>query len=351
MEFSKIPAGSDNVCEKATRPEEHTNDCPMTPALLTLATSLPTVAGVAAQSGREITASNADPELPFAVYSISKTILAILTLQLNEAGRLVIDNAARRYLSASQARYLSPEITIRQLMGHTSGLPDYGPLPEYHTAVRQGQRAWSFDEYMERTQATTLLFPPGDGWSYSNIGYMILKHIVETTVDKPLADVSADRLFVPLELSGSLVVKERADWRRVSIGRSDSLEGEVREIYEPGWVAHGLFAMTASDLLALFQALFSGRLLKSESLQQMCMLHRLPFIEGRPFQQPAYGLGLMADAERQIFGHTGGGPGSTAAAYHKDGKTAVILMNDEDSLKAERIALALLDSTNSDHEV
>lgn len=351
MEFSKIPAGTDTVCEKATRPEEHTNDCHMTPALLTLATSLPTVAGVAAQSGREIIANNADPDRPFAVYSISKTILAILTLQLNEAGRLVIDNAARRYLSASQARYLSPEITIRQLMGHTSGLPDYGPLPEYHTAVRQGQRAWSFDEYMERTQATTLLFPPGDGWSYSNIGYMILKHIVETTADQPLAELSAERLFVPLEFSGSLVVKERADWRRVSIGRSDSLEGEVREIYDPGWVAHGLFAMTASDLLALFQALFSGRLLKSESLQQMCMLHRLPFIEGRPFQQPAYGLGLMADAQRQIFGHTGGGPGSTAAAYHKDGKTAVILTNDEDSLKAEKLGIALFDSTNSDHEV
>lgn len=64
---------------------------------------------------------------------------------------------------------------------------------------------------MERTQATPLLFPPGDSWSYSNIGYMILKHIVEATVDQPLAELSAERLFVPLELSGSLVVKERAD--------------------------------------------------------------------------------------------------------------------------------------------
>lgn len=322
----------------------------MNPALLSLVTSHPAIAAIATKSGPEIAANNADTASPFAVYSISKTILAVLIFQLHEQGRLQIDDAARLHLPVSQARYLSPEITIRQLMAHTSGLPDYGPLPEYHAAVRQGQPVWSFDEYMERTQATILLFPPGHGWSYSNIGYMILKHIVEAAADQPLAELSVDRLFLPLELGGSLVVKKRADWRRVSIGRSDYLEGDVRELYDPGWVAHGLFAMTASDLLALFQGLFTFALLKSDSLQQMCMLHRLPFIEGRPFQQPAYGLGLMADAERQIFGHTAGGPGSTAAAYHRDGKTAVILTNDEDSLKAEKFALALLDSTNPDSE-
>jgi len=323
----------------------------MNPALLSLVTPHPTVTAVATRTGREIAANNADTEYPFAVYSISKTILAVLILQLHEQGRLQIDDAACLHLPASQARYLSPEITIRQLMAHTSGLPDYGALPEYHAAVRQGQRAWSYDEYLERTQATTLLFPPGGGWFYSNVGYMILKHIVEATVDQTLSELSAERLFVPLELSGSLVVKERADWRRVSIGRSDYLEGDVRELYDPGWVAHGLFAMTASDLLALFQALFTGILIKSDSVQQMCMLHRLPFIAGRRFQQPAYGLGLMADAERQVFGHTGGGPGSTAAAYHRDGKTAVMLTNDEDSLKAERFAFALLDSPNPNSEV
>jgi hypothetical protein len=76
--------------------------------------------------------------------------------------------------------------TLRHLLQHTSGLPDYGPNPEYHRAVAAGESPWSVDELLRRVDALTLLFPPGARFSYSNIGYLFVRQIIERAADADL---------------------------------------------------------------------------------------------------------------------------------------------------------------------
>jgi CubicO group peptidase (beta-lactamase class C family) len=63
--------------------------------------------------------------------------------------------------------------TLRQLLGHTSGLADYGHLADYHRAVAAGDPPWPRDKVYDLILGKELLFRPGEGWSYSNVGYML----------------------------------------------------------------------------------------------------------------------------------------------------------------------------------
>src|SRR6202158_3235030 len=117
------------------------------------------------------------PDSIFPIYSITKTLTAICVLRLAEAGALTLDASARAWLPEVGV----PEsITLRHLLRHTSGLRDYGPLAQYHAAVRAcPQQPWARPPFLDATLPAGLLFSPGEGFSYSNIGYMLLIDIVE----------------------------------------------------------------------------------------------------------------------------------------------------------------------------
>jgi len=102
----------------------------------------------------------------FLVYSISKSFTALVILRLTGAGKVQLDAPLSRWLPDVPH---AERITIRQCLHHTSGLPDYGPLPEYHAAVREGAPPWTYEEFLLRVHAEQLLFEPGCGWAYSNI--------------------------------------------------------------------------------------------------------------------------------------------------------------------------------------
>jgi D-alanyl-D-alanine carboxypeptidase len=92
----------------------------------------------------------------------------------------------------------------------------------------------------------------------------------------------------------------------------------VTSRYHPGWVAHGLVASTAADLVRFLDALVSGGVVGPQSLEEM--LIAIPVGETHPWMtEPSYGLGLMIDPANRfgvVAGHTGGGPGYSTAAYH-----------------------------------
>jgi D-alanyl-D-alanine carboxypeptidase len=121
------------------------------------------------------------------IYSLTKTILATLVLKLVERSHIDLDqNIARWFADVPAACW----ITIRQLLTHTSGLPDYGTLREYHQAVRSSPgNPWSEAELLERSLVQGLQFEPGAKSSYSNIGYLLLRCIIESISGKSFADV------------------------------------------------------------------------------------------------------------------------------------------------------------------
>jgi CubicO group peptidase (beta-lactamase class C family) len=250
-----------------------------------------------AESGALIEARNADAVVPW--WSFGKTVIAAAALVLVQQGRLALDRpwANRRY-------------TLRHLLQHRAGIADYGDLPAYHEAVAAGGEPWPIALLLERTQAERLRYEPGQGWSYSNIGYLFVRALIEQTCGQDLGAALSHLVLRPLGINAARMARTRADFAGVDMG--------VRS-YHPGWVYHGLIVGPLQEAALLLDRLLSGALLSPALLEQMRAAHRLDIpIDGRPWSAPAYGLGLMcgtASNGMRAIGHTGGGPGSVIAVY------------------------------------
>lgn len=286
----------------------------------------------------------------FPVYSVTKTLIAVALLRLAERGVVGLDEPLQAYLPDIP---LTTQPTLRQVLLHTAGLPDYGPLPEYQRAVReQTQQPWSDDEFVRRTLKNGELAQPGSGFRYSNLGYMWLRLVLQRVTGGSFAAALAAEVFEPLGLRETYVAVSLADMAALSPGYSTAVEDgdtpiDVRPLYHPGWVAHGLVISTAHEIAVALDGLFAGRLLKPESLA--VMLAGRAIGETHPlFAEPAYGLGLMMDigSATPVAGHTGGGPGYSIGAYsrlaERERLTSVALVNRDIGMPGMRIATALL---------
>ncbi|MES4786059.1 MAG: hypothetical protein C4294_09820, partial [Nitrospiraceae bacterium] len=213
-----------------------------------------------------------DPDSCFLVQSITKSFTAVVILRLVDSGKLTLDAPLSHWLPDLPN---ASRITIRQCLQHTSGLPDYGPLPEYHKAVRRRATPWTFAEFLKRTHAERLCFEPGRGSRYSNIGYMILRRLIETVGGRSFADIIKAEVCRPLGLHHTSVVKDRADFQTLTAGystalSSDGLPVDIREVYDPAWIATGVVASAASNVVRFYHGLFAGEFLPDRLLADMC---------------------------------------------------------------------------------
>ncbi|GAB5486294.1 MAG: serine hydrolase domain-containing protein [Parasphingorhabdus sp.] len=202
--------------------------------------------------------------------------------------------------------------SLRQLLAHTSGLPDYGQFKEYHNAVAGKKTPWSREKLLNVALNRGMLFEPGEGWSYSNIGYMFVRELIEKTTNLTLGQVIYDFICKPLGLASVELSESREQFAQQ--------HWDAAADYDPKWVYHGCLIGTASDAARLLHALFAGDLLQSLTLKQMLNRRSLGGpIPGRPWTQCAYALGLMSgemEGVGQAIGHSGGGPFSVNAVYH-----------------------------------
>jgi D-alanyl-D-alanine carboxypeptidase len=287
----------------------------------------------------------------FLAYSITKTMIAALVLQLAEEGRLALDAALARWEPGVPG---AGAITLRHLLQHTGGLRDYGALPEYHAAIRERwAEPWSFEEFAAVTLARGPLSPPGERFAYSNPGYALLRRIAEREHGESFAAAIAARIAGPLGLRDTRVMETLADQADLVPAYSTfALPGgprlDVRARYHPGWVMHGVVASTSEDLCAFYERLFAGALLAPASVAAM---KELVPVEGTGrADEPGYGLGLMGSRRDRRFGHNGGGPGYSASAFAlPDAPTGAVVacatcaFEDEgvaESLVSEALALA-----------
>ena len=259
------------------------------------------------------------PEAQFYIYSITKTLIAIATLQLVDRGNLALDEAVQRYLPDLP---LDTPITVRQLLNHSGGLPDYGGMGAYHEAVREKPgRPWLPEHFLERTLANGLVYAPGEGWGYSNVGYLVLKLLLERITKASFGRALTRQIFAPLELQHTFVAERLQDVQDLTPGYStlfsdDKSLQDVTRKYHPGWVAHGVVVSTALELGRILAATFKRQLLNQALLEAMLTPVLVP---GRHplFRQPAYGLGVMVDPQSPygaVVGHGGGGPGYSTGA-------------------------------------
>jgi CubicO group peptidase (beta-lactamase class C family) len=238
-------------------------------------------------------------------WSFTKVLIAACTLRLSEQDRIALDQPL------SGLPY-----TPRQLLQHCGGVRDYGPLPEYRAAVARGDEPWSDDELFARVPPGSLHFLPDGGWGYSNVGYLLLRRLLESTCAAGLQEVLGELILGPLELKSSRLAETRDDMRATAF--------EGGHGYHPGWVFHGVVIGPVVEAALALHRLLHGDLLAPTSRAALLDQYRIcgP-LAGRPWTETGYGLGLMIgtmtceDMPRplRVIGHSAGGPGSVGAVY------------------------------------
>src|SRR5207302_3303179 len=131
------------------------------------------------------------------------------------AGALVLVAGGRLELDASLA---GRSFTLRQLLQHTAGLPDYGGLPAYHEAVARRAEPWSADDLLRRVSAGTPLFSPGQGWAYSNVGYLFVRRLIEEATGEEMDAALRRLVFGPPGVPGAPPARAPSDLTPTACG-------------------------------------------------------------------------------------------------------------------------------------
>ena len=234
----------------------------------------------------------------FAIGSVSKQFTCAAVLLLAEDGKLSArDPVAKYYPDLTRAN----DVTLLDLMNHTSGYPDYYPLDFLD---RRLQRRIDPDELLRQYAGGKLDFEPGTKYSYSNTGYILLGRVVEKVSRQSLGEFLSHRIFKPLRMDQTFYELMPED-TRVAAGYTTFALSDP-EIVAPesnGWLggAGGIYS-TPADLAKWNLALIEGRVLKPESYALMTAPRKLA--SGK---QTDYGCGLSIRAQegRQVLSHNG----------------------------------------------
>lgn len=142
-------------------------------------------------------------------WSFTKTVIAAAALALVRDGLLVLD-----------APLAGEPYTLRQLLQHRAGLADYGGLATYHDAVACRADAWPASELLARTDADQLIYRPGEGWAYSNIGYLLVRRLIEAATGEDLGSALTRLVLQPLGIEGVRLAERREDLATVAMGET-----------------------------------------------------------------------------------------------------------------------------------
>lgn len=280
------------------------------------------------EAGRLVRNDGAEIVVPW--WSFTKTLIAAAALALARDGMLRLDD-----------RLPGRPYTLRLLLQHRAGLTDYGGLERYHDAVSRDEAAWPRQALMQAADAERLRYEPGQGWGYSNIGYLIARQHLEALCGENLNALLRRLVFDPLGIAAPRVALTRGDLNGVALGSIRS--------YDPQWVYHGLTVGPLRDAALLLHRLMTTDFLPADLLAEMSSGWPVGgAIEGRPWRTAAYGLGVMTGTgseNSRVIGHTGGGPGSVIAVYHHPDAipifSAAAFSSGEDAGRVESEAFAL----------
>lgn len=240
---------------------------------------------------------------------------------LAEEGKLSVnDPVAKYYPDLTRAK----DITLLDLMNHTSGYPDYYPLDFLD---RRMLKPIPFEKMLTDYAKVKLDFEPGSKFSYSNTGYMILGGIIEKVSGESLGKFMERRILKPLKMEHSQYASTKGLPSVAQGYTSFAIGAPEKSIYEAdGWIeaAGGLWA-SASDLLRWDLALVTGKVLKPESYKLMTSIR--PLSTGK-ISDYGCGLGIGFTKGDMVLQHTGGVSGFVSYNAMLPGKkSAVVLLS------------------------
>jgi len=276
-----------------------------------------------------------DPKTPasssmrYSIGSISKQFTAAAILMLQEQGKLSLDDRVGKYLpDLTRAN----EVTIRQLLSHTSGYQDYWPQDYVMPGMLKPTTSQAI---IDRWAKIPLDFDPGAKWQYSNTNYVIAGAIVEKVSGMPMWQFLQEHIFKPLGMSSAydidqakLAESDPTGYYRFALGPLHPAPKEG-----PGWLfAAGEIAMTAEDLAKWDISIIDQKLLKSASYAQ---LGRDTLLNNGVSSR--YGLGVTVGSQngRRTLSHGGEVSGFTSQnLVFPDDRAAIVALTNQDAADA-----------------
>jgi CubicO group peptidase (beta-lactamase class C family) len=257
-------------------------------------------AGIARQDGQVPMTK----DTPIYIASITKLYTATVIMRLNEKGRLSLDDPMSKYLPKEliqgihvyKGKDYSQEITIKELLSHTSGIADYytekpkGGKSLFELILEEPERRWTVDETIERARKDLRPnFQPGTGASYSDTNFQLLGKIIEAITSQPLHIVYEDFIFHPLDLKHTWLIGHSGPQLISPIAPADVFYKDMnitKTRSNGAYWADGGIVSTAEEMIIFLKALNEGRIISRDTLNLMHNWHKLQF----PLQ---YGYGTM----------------------------------------------------------
>ena len=265
----------------------------------------------------------ADTDTRYAVGSISKQFTAAAILLMQEEGKLSLDDLVAKYFPELTR---ANEITIRQLLSHTSGYEDFAPqdyiIPEWTKATTP--RAT-----MDRWAKKPLNFDPGTRWQYSNTNYVIAGEILEKVAGKPMVELLTEKIFQPLGMHSAsdwppVQPSDAQAYTRYALGPPRPTKREAA-----GWYfAAGELAMTPSDLAKWDIVFLEKKILSPRSWEEFTKEVKLANGDSTHY---ALGLTLSEIGNMPAFTHGGEVSGFISSnAIFPTRQGAVIVLSNQD---------------------
>jgi CubicO group peptidase (beta-lactamase class C family) len=257
----------------------------------------------------------------FRLGSNTKQFTAMAILILQARGKLNVQDRICTYFSRCSTAW--QKITLHHLLTHTSGIPDFTSFPDFKITMRSPS---SPTETIARFKDKPLDFQPGEKFSYSNSGYVVLGAIIEQASGKRYEAFLQENIFVPLQMVDSGYDHNNGD---LAIGyRNQTNLADFIDMSIP-YAAGGLYS-TVEDLYRWDQALYTDKLIP-KNLRDKMFTRMAPLQDTSGFGY-GYGWGIGKEGDRPVVSHIGGikGFSSSIARYPNDKVVIIVLGNRED---------------------
>lgn len=241
----------------------------------------------------------------FPVYSLSKLFVSTLVMQLVEQGAIDLDRAASSYIADLPPRWNA--ITLRQLLNHSSG------LPEYFSEAQMAGTAEANASFLRSLRAVyaaladkPLVFAPGTDTRYTQTNYLVLAQLLETHYRKPYAEIAGERIIRKLRLRHTFLGRDKIPGHGVVtayLGKNGQLEPQPDIAWPAYALGHAALYSSVDDLSTFLQAVARGKLVSKSTLMQMLQTQTLPNGQRSWF---ASGWEFGENGTYRYAGHDGG---------------------------------------------
>lgn len=270
------------------------------------------------------------PQTMFRIASISKPFTATAIMMLEERGKLKASDPICKYLADCPAAW--QPITIRHLLTHTSGIPNYLDFPEFQAQIALPV---THEKMIATFRDKPLDFAPGEKYFYSNSGYYLLAVIIERASGKSYGDFLQENIFAPLGMKQTGDFDNRSIIKNRAAGYSLKNDRPANAIYfDPSQLlGTGSLWSTIGDLLLFDQALYTEKLVSRKTLDEMFTPVKNNY---------GYGWTIEKMFGRKLIGHSGDTLGFMGFFQRfTDDRTTIILLSNKGYLKIQALANAL----------